>query len=351
MTESSSQFEQRKKDHIRIALDPRVQATGGTGLDQIELLHEALPEINFSDISLKTQFLKYQLNAPIFISSMTAGHVDSVDLNLRLARAAQARGWAMGVGSQRKELTDPAAMLEWKKLRQECPRAVLIGNIGITQLIQTPISDIQKLVDNLQASALFVHTNPLQECLQPEGTPQFKGGLVALKHLCEKLNVPVILKEVGCGFNPRTIERLKDTGIYALDVSGFGGTHWGRLEGFRSSQNDKLSQAAQTFENWGISTLESLLFAVEAKPHYEIWASGGVRSGLMIAKLRALGARMVGVAQPVLAAALQGEKELDHLMEQLEFELKVAMFCTGSETLQSLESQTENQKVWQWKKT
>ncbi len=353
MSETLAQFEQRKKDHIRIALDPQSQARGLSGLDRVRLIHEALPEINFSQVKISTQFLNQKLRSPIFISSMTAGHEQAGLINLKLARAAARHGWMMGVGSQRKELTSSEATQEWKKIRQEMSleshRAVMIGNLGLTQVIQTPVSQIQKLVDSLEASALFVHTNPLQEALQKEGTPHFQNGLKALENLCKEIEIPVILKEVGCGFSQSTFSKIRGIGLYGVDVAGLGGTHWGRIEGLRNSEDKLLFEAAKTFENWGISTVESLLMAREMSPDYCLWASGGVRSGLDVAKLLALGAEKVGVAQPILVAALSSTKigddeALDLVMQRLELELQIAMFCTGCDHLEQLSSK----KVWTW---
>lgn len=336
MIENTKQFESRKKDHLRLALDQKTQALGLGGLDRIELVHEALPELNFEEINTKSQIFGHTLSVPFFISSMTAGHQDGVNLNLVMAKVAADRRWAMGVGSQRRELFDPEAASEWRGIRKAAPDGILMGNLGLTQLIQTSISQVQRLVDSLEAVALFVHTNPLQEALQPEGTPQFKGGLSKLKELTKALSVPVVLKEVGCGFSARTLEMLSDTGISALDLAGLGGTHWGRIEGQRSDGNSIQSKAAQTFQNWGISTLDSMMAARHLTLPYEIWGSGGVRDGLMAAKLLSLGALKVGFAQPILKAADQGEKALVEAMELFEYELRVAMFCTGSKDLAEL---------------
>jgi isopentenyl-diphosphate delta-isomerase len=240
----------------------------------------------------------------------------------------------MGVGSQRRELSDSSVSEEWSRIRKFAPNVLCMGNIGLSQAISTPVAAIQKLVDSLNAFAMIVHTNPLQEVLQPEGTPQFRGGLDALERLAKALSVPVVLKETGCGFSRKTLHRLKETGVAAVDVSGFGGTHWGRIEGQRSVKGAIRYQAASTFRNWGISTLESLQEAVQLAPPYEIWASGGVRSGLDGARLLALGARAVGLAKPILQAAL--DENLELAMEQIEFELKVALFCTGSRDIETL---------------
>jgi len=345
MQETSTQFEQRKKDHIRIALDPQSQARVSSGLESVQLVHEALPELNFSEVKISKTLFSHDLRSPIFISSMTAGHVEGKKLNQILAVAAENNSWAMGVGSQRRELYDPTAESEWRELRKAAPKAVLFGNLGLAQVIEAQLSNIHRLVDNLEASALFVHTNPLQEVLQKEGTPNFKGGMVALEKLCSTLSIPVILKEVGCGFSLQTLQKIKGLGLYAVDVAGLGGTHWGKIEGSRSEKGSMLQSVAGTFQDWGVTTLESLISAKEISPEYRLWASGGVRSGLDVAKLLALGAEMVGIARPFLQAAVEGEKEIETLMKQFEYELKVSLFCTGSEDIESL----QKKRVWSWK--
>lgn len=351
MKESGVQFETRKRDHIRIALDPRSQTEGQNGLDAIELIHEALPDLDFKEVDISTSFYfsgaerqagdfvqSVNLSSPIFISSMTAGHEEGRQINEALARLSDRRQILMGVGSQRRELDDSNAAEEWAQVRKQAPRARLLGNIGIAQLIKTPIAKIQKLVETTEALALFVHLNPLQEVLQPEGTPTFRNSLEAIENLVKLAGVPVIVKEVGCGFSVDTLKRLQNTGIAAVDVSGKGGTHWGRVEGYRSQENDMLFKAAQTFQNWGISTVQSMLNAKEARVNYEVWASGGVRSGLDVGKLVALGAKKVGIAKPFLEAALQGDEALELLLNRLETELKITMFCTGCRTLQDLQT-------------
>lgn len=342
MKESSTQFEQRKRDHIRIALDPRSQTEGQNGLDSITLIHEALPEMDIKEVDISTSFVFKKdavlLSSPIFISSMTAGHEKGREINEALARLSDRRQILMGVGSQRRELDDSNAAEEWARVRKQAPNARLVGNIGIAQLIHSPIDKIRSLVDSTEAVGLFVHLNPLQEALQPEGTTDFRKGIQAIENLVKTVEIPVIIKEVGCGFSVLTLKRLKDAGVFAVDVSGKGGTHWGRVEGYRSQENDLLFKVAQTFANWGVSTLQSMLNAKEANVEYEVWASGGVRNGLEVAKLCALGASKVGVAKPFLEAALAGDEALENLLQKFELELKIAMFCTGSRTLKELQT-------------
>ena len=338
MTSSSiTQFEARKQDHIRLALDDQNEAIGGSGLHHITLPHCPFPELDLTEVDLSCKRFGDPERVPFIVSSMTAGHHDGVAINRTLAIACAKKQWAMGVGSQRRELFDADAGKEWQEIRHEAPEVKLYGNLGLAQLIKSPLGDIERLIDSLHAKALFIHCNPLQECLQPEGTPQFTGGLTALETLCKKISIPVILKETGCGFSSLALQRLINTGVSAVDVSGYGGTHWGRIEGQRALDNDKLAQTAETFKHWGITTVDSLQAANKLAIDYELWASGGIRSGLDAAKVLALGASTVGLAKPMLQAALKGEAVLLKLMETLEYELSVALFCTGSRDIYHLQ--------------
>lgn len=336
MENDYSQFEQRKRDHIELALMPANQSSELNPFDQFSLLHEALPDVNFSEISIQNQRFKKEVKTPFIVSSMTAGHSNSVNINSRLIEACAQSGWAMGVGSQRRELTDKQAAFEWEPLRHQFPNVSLFSNLGIAQIIDTPISAIQRLIDALQAEALIIHCNPLQECIQPEGTTDFKGCWTALDLLVKTITTPVIIKETGCGFSKSTLIRLNDIGVAAVDVSGVGGTHWGRIEGHRAINDSLRHHAASTFRNWGIDTLQSVQNAASINPTFEVWGSGGVRHGLDAAKLFALGASTVGFAKPMLEAALESSEHVLNKMMIIEYELKTAMFCTGSRVLSDL---------------
>lgn len=332
------QFEKRKQDHIELALMPANQAETCNAFDALTLIHEALPDINFDEITLQSTRFGNTIPNPFLVSSMTAGHDDADKINRHLMEACATTQWAMGVGSQRRELMDETASQVWRPLRRDFPGVTLFGNLGIAQLIDAPLATIQRLLDALEATALIIHCNPLQECIQPEGTPRFKGALDALENLVKNLAVPVIVKETGCGFSEKTLNRLQTCGVAAVDVSGLGGTHWGRIEGHRAKKDNKRFQAAQVFANWGIDTVQSVKNAQSIPHHYEIWGSGGVRHGLDAAKLCALGATTVGFAKPLLESALQSAQAVQSRMEVIEYELKVAMFCTGSATLSQLKS-------------
>jgi len=350
---NETQFETRKKDHIRCALSDESQSLVTQDWDRILLIPEALPEINLDDVSLEVKSLDQIWKNPFFVSSMTAGHSDSFKINSVLAQVCEAQGWLLGVGSQRREIDDLDAHLEWRELRKKYPKVLLASNIGLSQLIQTPIVKIQKLIEHTEAKVLFVHTNPLQECLQIEGTPQFKGGLTAIEKIRKELNIPIVVKEVGSGISVATILRLKNIGVNAVDVSGRGGTHWGRVEGLRSPKQSLNAQAAVSFKDWGLSTPKALYLwsqsnskigNLEDQLSMEIWASGGVRNGLQAAKCLALGAQRVGLAKPFLEAALVGPETVTELMCLLEYELKVSLFCLGIKNICEL----KQRKVWEW---
>ncbi|MDP1603046.1 MAG: type 2 isopentenyl-diphosphate Delta-isomerase [Legionella sp.] len=335
-----SQFEQRKQDHIELALLPANQASELNSFDAFTLQHEALPDLDLAEISLAGHRFGQPVDNPFLVSSMTAGHRDALAINRNLITACAKSGWAMGVGSQRRELSDAKAAFEWDALRRDFPDVNLLSNLGIAQLLEVSLSQIQRLTDALQAQALIIHCNPLQEAIQPEGTPQFKGCWKALEKLVAQLTLPVVIKETGCGFSVSTLKRLNEIGIAAVDVSGLGGTHWGRIEGGRAVDDIIRQKTAITFKNWGIDTLQSVLNAVSIKPEFEIWGSGGVRHGLDAAKLLALGATTVGFAKPMLEAALESAEHVYELMLSIEYELQVAMFCTGSRVIGELKEKT-----------
>ena len=336
MNKKKSIFTKRKKDHISLSLKEENEARGSSGFQNIRLIHSALPEMDFSEVEISSSIFKRKMATPFVVTGMTGGWEGSLDINKRIAKACEKRDWIMGVGSQRRQMFDKGAGREWQEIRSVCPDVVLLGNIGLSQLIKTELSVIENLVSSIGASAMVVHTNPLQEALQPEGTPQFRGGLKALKSLCERLSVPVVLKETGCGFSKSTLEHLSGIGLFAVDVSGYGGTHWGRIEGHRIDKKHFLYGVGETFKDWGISTVHSLIFAQSIKKDYEVWASGGIRSGCDAAKALALGAKRVGIARMIIQSALNGESALENVMSRLEYELKVALFCSGCRNIEEM---------------
>jgi isopentenyl-diphosphate delta-isomerase len=337
------EFISRKEDHIRHSLaDPSEAKESGT-FNHWALIHDSLPDLDLKQISLKSPVLGTLQPTPFYIAGMTAGHPDAMTINERLARAAAARGWCFGLGSQRRELDQTYQDPSVAKIRNENPALPVISNLGISQLIElNRMQEMNRLTDLLArsgANALAIHLNPLQEAIQQEGTPNFKGGLDAIEALLRGVKVPVILKETGSGMSLSFLKRISDLPIHAVDVSGLGGTHWGRIEGMRAQAGSFSRKYGETFANWGTQTLESILNAKKAlvKKPITIWASGGVRTGLDAAKCLALGASAVGFARPALQAALESEKALHQWMESVEGELQIALFCTNSSKVQDLD--------------
>lgn len=327
------QFESRKKSHLSLALDTRVQAADRSGLDRVSLRHDALPELDLASVDLSLPFRGKKLKTALFVSGMTAGHAAANLVNERLSTACARRGWIFGVGSQRRELDSSTPLIDTlSNLKSLNSGLCILGNIGLSQAIETDVKTLKKITVRLGADAFAIHLNALQEAIQPEGTPTFKGGLAALRKLSTGLGCPLVLKETGCGFSEKTLKKIKTLKLAAVDVSGLGGTHWGRIEGMRAEAGgDSIrAKAAETFADWGVSTVESVISARKILPKsVEVWASGGVRSGLDAAKLLALGASRVGFAKPALEAALLGDKELDEWMARIEFELRLAIFASG----------------------
>lgn len=334
-------FENRKKEHFRLALSEDSVSQKSSGLHRLQLVHEALPDLNFNEISLSHISLGKSFKTPFYVSSMTGGWEGSELINLRLAKVAESRFWAMGVGSQRAQLTEIFKDRECRNIRKACPDLFLFGNIGLSQAITSSVDDLKRLVDTLEAQAMTLHLNPLQEAIQKEGTPHFKGGLETIKILVKALSVPLIVKETGCGFSSGALDRLTDLGLAAVDISGMGGTHWGRVEGQRISKKENFYKIGETFSSWGVSTLQSLLFARQKKRDYEVWASGGLQTGLDAAKTLALGAVKVGFGRKLLKEAIKGEGALDKAMARIEQELKVSLFCTGSSSVSELQKENK----------
>ena len=336
-SEKHAEFEQRKKAHIDLSLDPRTQAQTASHFDKIKLLHEALPEINLSDVKLETKLLGYHFSSPHFVSSMTAGHQNSKVINMRLAKAAASMNWLMAVGSQRRELTDTQASFEWKTIKSQSPKTQFVSNIGIEELIVRPISEILKLTESVESLGIYVHLNPLQEAFQNKDQANFKNGLAAIKKLCKASPVPVLVKEVGYGISKTTAQKLLLAGVEVIDVAGKGGTHWGLLEGLRDkSQAGLLADSSLAFKDWGFSAVESLIQCKALTKKNSFWASGGIRSGVDSAKCLALGARAVGVAQPLMKAAIESDEDVLEVMTRFDYELKVALFGVGVSSLKEL---------------
>ena len=335
----------RKADHLRICLEEDVQFRHLTnGLDKYRFEHCCLPELDFEEVDLDTNFLNKTLKAPILISSMTGGTDRAKTINCRLAVAAQKHGLAMGVGSQRIAVENPDTAHTFA-VRSLAPDAMLFANLGAIQLNYTyGIEQCLRVVDILQADALILHLNPLQECIQPNGDTKFRGLLAKIKQLCQQIDVPVIAKEVGNGISAKMTKLLIDAGVDAIDVAGAGGTSWAKVESERA-ENNLQRRLGKTFADWGISTADCIVQIRHSYPDLPLIASGGLRDGMEVAKAIALGADLAGLAFPFLQAASKSERALDELIELLVAEIKTVMFCTGNRNLSQLKQTSSLIKV------
>jgi isopentenyl-diphosphate delta-isomerase len=329
----------RKKEHLEICLDTEnVSSHSSTGLDRYRFIHNALPELDLDEIDVGTTFLGKKLRAPILISSMTGGFDLARKVNRNLAAAAKELGIAMGVGSQRVAIEEPAAVDSFQ-VRDVAPDILLLGNLGAVQLnFGYSIDQCRRAVEMIGADALILHLNVLQEALQPEGNRNFKGLTEKIATVCRELKVPVVVKEVGNGISVEVAKRLHGAGVAAIDIAGKGGTAWSAVEAQRATQQGK--PYSRTFTDWGIPTEEALVGVRAALPQIQLVASGGIRSGLDIAKSVALGADLAAFGQPLLAAALESPREVVKFIDGIIHELKVAMLCVGAANLQSLRQTT-----------
>ncbi|MCU0527018.1 MAG: type 2 isopentenyl-diphosphate Delta-isomerase [Elainella sp. Prado103] len=328
-TLSASATQARKADHLRVCLEEDVQFRQTTGLENYRFTHCCLPELDYQDIDLRTTFLGKPLAAPLLISSMTGGTELARLINFRLAAAAQQYGLAMGVGSQRVAIETPQVANTFA-VRSVAPDILLFANLGAVQLnYRYGLAECQRVVDLLEADALILHLNPLQEAVQTRGDTNFRGLLDQIATLCQQLPVPVIAKEVGNGISASLATRLIEAGVSAIDVAGAGGTSWAKVESERAADR-RQRQLGQTFANWGIPTAECITTIRQVAPHLPLIASGGLRNGLDVAKTLALGADMAGLALPFLQAAAESEAALDEMITILMAEISTVLFCTGS---------------------
>lgn len=333
---SPTNTQNRKADHIRICLEEDVAFRETTnGFERYRFTHCCLPELDRGDIDLSLSFLGKPLEAPLLISSMTGGTELARTINYRLAEVAQRYRIAMGVGSQRVAVENPEVAGTFD-VRSRAPDIVLLANLGAVQLNYSyGIDECRRAVEWLDADALILHFNPLQECIQPDGDTNFRGLLDKIAILCNKLEVPVIAKEVGNGISGRMAQRFIDAGVRAIDVAGAGGTSWAKVESQRA-KTVRQRRLGATFANWGLPTAECLTQIRAIAPEIPLIASGGLRDGLDAAKAIALGADLAGLARPFLQAACESEETLDELAGVLIDEIATVLFCTGNATLGDL---------------
>jgi isopentenyl-diphosphate delta-isomerase len=327
----------RKDEHLRICLDCPVRTLrASNGLERYRFLHQALPELDLAQVDLSTTFLGKTLRAPLFISPMTGGVAVAAAINRRLASAAQALGIGMGVGSQRAAIEDPR-WAETYRVREVAPDILLTANLGAVQLnTGYDVAHCERAVEMIEADALVLHLNPLQEALQPGGDTDFSGLLSRIERVCRTLPVPVLVKEVGYGLSVDAARQLVEAGVAALDVAGAGGTSWSEVERQRAPTPQQDRVAAQ-FADWGIPTAEAVRAVRGALPQVPLVASGGIETGIEAAKCIALGADLVGLAWPLLRPAICSEGAVREALEVIERTLRIAMFCIGAPDVEALQ--------------
>jgi len=326
----------RKGEHLRIALEKNVGfRTLTTGFEKYRFLHCALPELDLSEVDTSTVFLGKRLKAPFLISPMTGGTEEAGRVNRNLALVAQELGWAMGVGSQRAAFEDPSLASTYK-VRDIAPDILLFANLGAVQLnYGYGVDECRRAVEMIQADALILHLNPLQEALQPEGNADFSGLLAKIEKVCASLEVPVIVKEVGWGISPEVALKLKEAGVAAIDVAGAGGTCWSLIEMHRIGR-ESLRNVAEAFSDWGIPTAEAVRSIRQVLPDFPLIASGGIRTGIEAAKAIALGADLVGIGAPFLKPALLSPEAVREKAEEILTAFRIAMFCVGAGSIKAL---------------
>lgn len=334
-----SQTENRKAEHIRISLEQDIRARHTTtGFGDVRFVHQALPEIDRDRIRLATKVFRHEFHAPIFVGAMTGGTSEATKINTSIAEAVEELGLGMGVGSQRAAIEKPKLESTYKVVRKKAPKAFLVANIGAPQLVHGyGVKEAEKAVAMIEANALAIHLNPLQEAIQPEGEAHYAGVLRRIEKLVEKLRVPVIVKETGAGISAEVAKKLEQIGVEGIDVSGAGGTSWAAVERYRAeTAKDVFHQRlGESFWDWGLPTAVSLV-EVSQSTKLAVIASGGVRSGIDVAKAIALGASLASTATPILRPATKSTIEVKKTLSFFIEELRNTMFLVGAESMDEL---------------
>ena len=332
--------QKRKADHIRIATTYNVQAKKNTtGFEDVHFVHKALPEIDKDEVDLSTTVFNHKFSAPLMVSAITGGTNEARKINAAIATVVEELGLGMGVGSQRAALEDKRLEKTFVIARKKAPTAFIVANIGGVQLVRGyGVKEVRRAIEMIDADAIAIHLNPLQEAVQPEGETSFRGVLYRIGEIAKELDKPVIVKETGAGIAAEEARKLEAAGVKGIDVSGAGGTSFAAVEFFRAKGGRNLHRRrlGEVFWDWGIPTAISLV-EVAQTVNIPVIASGGIRSGLDAAKALALGASLASLAQPVLQAAVEGGvKRIRRTLSLLIEELKNAMFLTGAGNLEQL---------------
>jgi isopentenyl-diphosphate delta-isomerase len=334
-----NQTAKRKLSHIQTTLHQQVQSQTPTGFDDVRLIHKALPEIDRDEIDLSTELFGHKLKAPLIIESMTGGTHLAAKINRKLAKVAEKLGIGMGVGSQRAGIEDEHLAYTFQVAREAAPSIPLFANLGCPQIVREDGLDrAKRAVDMINATGLFIHLNALQESVQFEGETNFSGVLAKISALASSLSVPVLVKETGAGISRETAQALEQSKVKGINVSGLGGTSWAGVEYYRAKERKHTLQMelGKTYWDWGTPTVPSIV-EVATSTHLKVFASGGVRNGLHIAKAIALGADYGGLALPMLKSAASGEQAAMSKLSTTIEELRNALFLTGSSNLQALQ--------------
>lgn len=335
----SADTEKRKDDHIRICLDQKVQARKITpGFEDVQFVHRALPEIDKHRIDLSTTFLGHSFSAPIFVGAMTGGTSRTARINAAIAETIEKLNLGMGVGSQRAAIEDEKLTETYAIARKKAPTAFLVANIGGVQLANGyGPKEIKRIVEMIDADAIAIHLNALQEVIQPEGQTNFSGVLEKIAEIASEIEQPIIAKETGSGIAAEDARRLEAAGVKAIDIGGAGGTSFAAVEYYRAQGDDKLGQGklGKSLWDWGIPTVSSLLETVKTVK-IPVIASGGIRSGTDAAKALALHADLASVTQPVLEAAVKGAAEVERLLTSMTEEIRTIMFLVGADGIEKL---------------
>ncbi len=334
----TEEIHKRKSEHIEIVLKEKVTGTGmTTGFESVRFIHNALPELDFNEISLETEFMGRPVKTPFLISSMTGGVTFAEKINKNLATAAQNQGWMLALGSTR-ALIESTEHHESFRLRKYAPDVPIIANLGAVQLnYGFGLDECKRIMDITEADCLVLHLNSIQEVIQHEGNTNFKNLLVKIEELCTRIDVPIGIKEVGWGIDGKTAKLLTEAGISFIDVAGAGGTSWSQVEKYRSKDPVKRA-AAEAFSDWGIPTAVCIQSVRETLPDALLIASGGMRTGVDAAKALAMGADFTGFARSILQEATETPEAVIEVMKTRELELKMAMFAIGAGTIVELKN-------------